>query len=71
MQFSLLKKFVNVYGHDIVLIRVAQSWFKCFQSRNFDVKYAHCFGQSLEKSIKSWKKLSKIDTLAVMIHRKK
>jgi len=42
---------------------VAQSWFKRFQSGNFYVKDASRSGcQSLEKSIKSWKKLSKIGT---------
>lgn len=30
----------DVYGHDAVSVRVAQSWFKRFQSRNFYVKNA-------------------------------
>jgi len=46
---------------------VAQSWFKHFQSRNFYVKDASLVDQSPEKSMKSWKKLSKTGTLAVMI----
>jgi len=36
-------------------------------SGNFDVKDASRSGRSLEKSMKSWKKLSKTGTLAVMI----
>jgi len=34
------KKIRNVYGHDAVSIFVAQSWFKRFQSGNFDIKDA-------------------------------
>ena len=30
----------DVYRHDAVLVRVAQSWFKHFWSENFDVKDA-------------------------------
>jgi len=36
------KKICDVYGHDAVSIRVAQSWLKRFQSGNFDVKDASC-----------------------------
>ncbi|EFN69608.1 hypothetical protein EAG_10774, partial [Camponotus floridanus] len=32
------KKICDVYGHDAVSIRVAQIWFKRFQSGNFNVK---------------------------------
>jgi len=40
------KKICDVYGHNAILIRVAQSWFKCFQS-NFDVKNAPHSDRSL------------------------
>jgi len=62
------KKICDVYGYDAVLVRLAQSWFKRFQSENFDIKdKLALIDQSLEKSMKSKKKLSKTDTLAVMI----
>jgi len=32
---QVAKKICNVYGHDAILERVAQSWFKRFQSGNF------------------------------------
>jgi len=32
------KKICDVYGHDAVSVHVVRSWFKRFQSRNFDVK---------------------------------
>jgi len=68
MQLKLLKKFVMFM--DMVqyrYIRVAQNWFKRFQSENFDVKDLALVNQSLKKSMKSLKKLSKTSTLAVMI----
>jgi len=34
------KQICDVYGHDAISVRVAQSWFKRFQSGNFDVKNA-------------------------------
>jgi len=34
------KKICDVHGHDAVSVRVVASWFKHFQSRNFDVKDA-------------------------------
>jgi len=34
------KKICNVYGHDTVSVRMAQNWFKRFQSGNFDVEDA-------------------------------
>jgi len=61
------KKICDIYGHDAVLVRMAQSWFKRFQSENFDVKDAPLVDQSLENSMKLWIKLSKTVTLAVMI----
>jgi len=41
------KKICDVYGHDVVSVRVVQSWFKYFQSGNFDVKDALRSGQSI------------------------
>ena len=38
MRLRLLKKMCEVYGHDAVLVGLAQNWFKRFQSENFDVK---------------------------------
>ncbi|GBP77168.1 Histone-lysine N-methyltransferase SETMAR [Eumeta japonica] len=32
------EKVCDVYGPNAVSVRVAQSWFKCFQSGNFDVR---------------------------------
>jgi len=65
------KKICDVYGHDAVSVRVAQSWFKRFQSGNFDVKDAPRFGRPINleksKSWKSWKKLSTADQLVFMI----
>jgi len=40
-------KIFDVYRHDAVSIRVAQSWFKRFQSRNFYVKDASCSDRSI------------------------
>jgi len=60
------KKICDVYKHDAVSVRVAQIWFKRFQSGNFDVKVAPC-SDPLGKSIKSYKKLNKTGTLVVMI----
>jgi len=56
----------------MISVRMAQSWFKRFQFGNFDVKDLPLalIDQSLEKLMKSWKKLSKIGTLAVMIGKK-
>jgi len=34
------KKIYDIYGHDAVSVHIAQSWFKRFQSENFDVKDA-------------------------------
>jgi len=51
---QVAKKICVVYGHDAVSVHVAQSWFKRFQSGNFDVKDAFALvDQSLEKSMKS------------------
>jgi len=47
---QVAKKICDVYGHDAISVRVAQSWLKRFQSGNFDVKDAPCsVDQSLEK----------------------
>jgi len=63
------KKICDVYGHDAVLVRVAQSWFKRFQSENFDVKDAPRSGRSITVKVDEIhrKKLSKTGTLAVII----
>jgi len=39
------KKIYDVNRHDAVSVRVVQSWFKRFQSRNFDVEDAPRSGQ--------------------------
>jgi len=65
---QLAKKICDVYKHDAVSVRVAQSWFKRFQSGILMSKMNLApVDQLLIKSIKSWKKLSKTGTLAVMI----
>jgi len=51
---------------DTVSVRVAQSWFKRFQSGILMSKM-HLGRPITEKSMKSWKKLSKTGILAVMI----
>jgi len=52
------KKNCDVYGHDAVSVRVAQSWFKRFQPGNFDIKDAPCSGRPITGKIgnhgKSW-----------------
>jgi len=45
------KKICDVYGHDAVLVRVAQSWFKRFQSGNFDAKDAPRSGRPITRKI--------------------
>jgi len=40
------KKFCDVYGHDVVSVRVTQSWFNGFQFGNF-VKDASRSGRSI------------------------
>ncbi|XP_020298171.1 histone-lysine N-methyltransferase SETMAR-like, partial [Pseudomyrmex gracilis] len=45
------KKICDVYGHDAVSIRVAQSWFKRFQSGNFDVKDAPRSGRPITEKV--------------------
>jgi len=46
-----VKKICNVYEYDAVSVRVAQSWFKRFQSGNFDVKDALRSGQPITGKI--------------------
>jgi len=36
------KKICDVYGYNAVSVRATQSWFKRFQSGNFDIKDAPC-----------------------------
>jgi len=62
------KKICDVYGHD-ASIRVAQSWFQSVFNLEILMSKMHLalVDQLLEKSMKSWKKLSKTGTLAVMI----
>jgi len=43
------KKICDVYGHDA--IRVAQSWFKRFQSGNFDIKDASHSGRPITEKV--------------------
>jgi len=59
------KKVCDVYEHDAVSVHVAQSVFnlKIFISK----MHFALIDQSLQKLMKSWKKLSKTGTLAVMI----
>ena len=45
------KKICDVYGHDAVSIRVAQSWFKRFQFGNFDIKDAPRSGRPITGKI--------------------
>jgi len=45
------KKICDVYGYDAVSVRVAQSWFKRFQSGNFDVKDVLCFGRPITRKV--------------------
>jgi len=45
------KKICDVYGHDALSVRVAQSWFKRFQSGNFDVKDAPRSGRPITKKV--------------------
>lgn len=45
------KKICDVYGHDALSVRVAQSWFKRFQSRNFYVKNAPRSGRPITKKV--------------------
>ncbi|CAK1595889.1 unnamed protein product [Parnassius mnemosyne] len=50
------KKFYVVYGPNAVSVRVAQSWFKRFQSGNFDVKDAVRSGRRIKSMpfLKKW-----------------
>jgi len=41
------KKICDIYGHEVVSVRVVQNWFKRFQSGNFDVKDAPCSGRPI------------------------
>jgi len=50
-RLGLLKKICDVYGHDAVSVRVAQSWFKRFQSGNFNVKVASRSGRPITKIV--------------------
>jgi len=66
---QIAKKICDVYGHDAVSIRVAlQADSSVFNLKVLISKmHLPLVDQSLEKSMKSWKKLSKTSTLAVMI----
>jgi len=50
MRLRLLKKICDVYGH-AVSVHVAQSWFKRFQSGNFDVKDASRSGRPINGKV--------------------
>ncbi|XP_043502668.1 histone-lysine N-methyltransferase SETMAR-like isoform X2 [Polistes fuscatus] len=45
------KRICDVYGHDAVSVRVAQSWFKRFQSGNVDVKDAPRSGRPITEKV--------------------
>lgn len=39
-----------MYGHDIQSVHTVQSWFKCFQSVNFDVNPVLHSGQKMTEN---------------------
>jgi len=45
------KKICDVCGHDAISVRVTQSWFKRFQSGNFDVKNASRSGRPITEKV--------------------
>ncbi|KAJ0183809.1 hypothetical protein K1T71_000232 [Dendrolimus kikuchii] len=51
MQHKPRKKNCDVYGPNAVSVRVAQIWFKRFQSGNFDIKDAHRSGRPVTDKI--------------------
>jgi len=66
---KVAKKIYDVYGYDAVSVRVIyKASLSVFNLEILMSKmYLTLVDQSLKKSMKSWKKLSKIGTLAVMI----
>jgi len=53
------KKICDVYGHDAVSVRVAQSWFKRFQSRNFYIKETPRSDRPIWKNRRNYEKRAK------------
>lgn len=63
-----IAKKIYVYEHDAVSVYVVQSWFKRFHLKILMLKmHLGLVDQSLEKSLKSRKKLIKTGTLVVII----
>jgi len=65
------KKICDVYGHGTVSVRMVQSWFKRFQSGNFDVKNTLRSGRPTGKVIgkvdEIMEKVKQDRRLAIMI----